>query len=157
MSKQHVFTVDHQRAAIYKVLGTRILGSNLFSVFLRKPPDEMARRLEQIKDWSTLAKSAGYSATALAFKCRISTRQLERFFQSKMSHSPHKWLRDLRMRRAVELVGKFVPMKEVAAELCYKDPAHFTRDFKEYFGVPPSRYPSHSATPPTSSGDHVAI
>lgn len=30
-------------------------------------------------------------------------------------------------------------MKEVASELCYKDPAHFSHDFKEYFGITPTQ------------------
>ena len=106
----------------------------------------MGSCLEQIKDWSALAKAASYNATALAFKCRVSTRQLERFFQAKMGNSPHKWLRHLRMRRAVELICDQTSIKEVAAELGYKDPAHFTHDFKEYFGVAPSRY--HVKVPP---------
>lgn len=119
----------------------------------------MSSRLEQITDWPRLAESASYSATLLAFKCRVSTRQLERFFQATMGSSPHKWLRDLRMRRAVELICDQTPMKEVAAELCYKDPAHFARDFKEYFGVAPSRYHLNAPkTPPASSlGNNVAF
>lgn len=109
----------------------------------------MSSRLEQIKDWSALAKTANYSATTIAFKCRVSTRQLERFFQTKMGASPHKWLRDLRMRRAVELICEQTTMKEIAAELGYKDPAHFAHDFKEYFGMPPSLYPRNN--PPASA------
>lgn len=100
----------------------------------------MNRRLQQITDWSTLAKSAHFNVAALASKCLISTRQLERFFLIRYGISPHKWLRNARMHRAGELIRKNNSIKEVAAELGYKSAAHFARDFKENFGDSPSRF-----------------
>ena len=100
----------------------------------------MQSRLTRVKDWAGLAKSARYSTTALARICSVSPRQLERFFLAQMANSPHTWLRRLRMQRAIELIRDGAAMKEVALELCYKDSAHFTHDFKNFFGVAPSQF-----------------
>ena len=100
----------------------------------------MSSRLDQIKDLALLAKEARYNAQALAKLCGVSPRQLHRHIESKHQASPHKYLNELRMRRAVELVRNKTPIKETSIELGYKDPAHFTHDFTHYFGMPPSKF-----------------
>lgn len=102
----------------------------------------MNSRLDWVKDWAATAKSAKYSVVALAVKHRVSTRQVRRFFRDKINCCPHQWMRRERMRHAVELIidGQKT-LKEIATkELGYESAAHFTRDFKEYFGVTPSHY-----------------
>jgi len=108
-------------------------------------------RLDFIRDWPALAKAAGYCSKTIAWQCAVSPRQLERYFQVNMGKPPHQWLRELRMRRAVELICDRTSLKQAAHELCYKDAAHFTRDFKEYFGVTPGRYTTAPA-PSSISG-----
>jgi AraC-like DNA-binding protein len=85
-----------------------------------------------------LAKSMRYCAAKLARECGVTPRQLERYSQVKHGAALHQWLRGLRLRRAVELIRARTPLKVVSLELGYKDAAHFTHDFKGYFGVSPS-------------------
>lgn len=68
--------------------------------------------------------------------------ELERYFVEHLQTTPSCWLRQVRMRRAVRLIGEHKPVNIIAIELGYdyKYPEHFTRDFKGYFGVPPSRF-----------------
>jgi AraC-like DNA-binding protein len=99
----------------------------------------MTSRLDRVGDWAALAKTSRYMASTIARECGVSPRQLERFFHERMNKSPHQWLRELRMRRAVELLRENVAVKVVAQELCYKDPAHFCRNFKNYFGTTPGQ------------------
>jgi transcriptional regulator GlxA family with amidase domain len=89
-------------------------------------------------DLAALAQSCRYCATTLAYTGQVSLRQLERYFLTRYGFTPHQWLRDLRLRRAVELIRDQTPLKVVAIKLGYKDAAHFTHDFKAYFGVCPS-------------------
>jgi AraC-like DNA-binding protein len=96
--------------------------------------------LDHILDWISLAKSVNYCAAKLASACKVTPRQLERYFHTRRLAAPHRWLRDLRMRQAVELIRDGTPVKVVSIELGYKDPAHFTHDFKGYFGVCPSGF-----------------
>jgi AraC-like DNA-binding protein len=100
----------------------------------------MSSRLDRITDWAGLAKSGHYSAAELASACRVTPRHLERYFQDRHGEAPHHWLRALRMRLAVELICDQTPIKIVATNLHYKDQAHFSHDFKAYFGICPSGF-----------------
>jgi iron complex transport system substrate-binding protein len=91
-------------------------------------------------DWAALAKPASYSAQILAQLQGISLRQLERIFLKQFGVLPHPWLRQLRMQRAMQLLSEKQPIGLIAEELSYKYPEHFARDFKAYYGVPPSKY-----------------
>ena len=106
----------------------------------------MNSRLDRITDWEALAHANYYCSSAIAQCCGITVRQLERFFQVKHGCSPHKWLREKRMQQAVKLLTSGLAIKEVRSELGYKDVAHFTHDFKEYFGVNPGHCDPKSIT-----------
>jgi transcriptional regulator GlxA family with amidase domain len=100
----------------------------------------MSSRLDRVEDWAGIARAAGYSVTIMASQCRVSQRQLERYFLISKQKSPHLWLRELRLKRAVELLRNDMDLKVVAAQLCYKTASHFHHDFKAYFGVTPGRF-----------------
>ena len=56
---------------------------------------------------------------------------------------PLIWLddgNDVRLARAVDLMGRGLPLAEVAAEVGYAAPAAFSTMFKRALGVPPSRF-----------------
>lgn len=111
----------------------------------------MSSRLDRVKDWSLFAKEARYCALNLARALDVSPRQLRRYFEIKNWGTPHNWLHKLRMRRAVELICDKTPVKDVWIELGYKEAAHFTHDFKMYFGVPPSKFTSDRLQPPAQA------
>jgi AraC-like DNA-binding protein len=103
----------------------------------------MSSRLDRITDWDGLAKSGHYAAAQLASACGVTPRQLERYFQARHGEAPHHWLRALRMSAALKLISHQTPIKRikmVAADLHYKDPAHFCHDFKDYYGTCPSSF-----------------
>jgi AraC-like DNA-binding protein len=100
----------------------------------------MSSRLSTIKNWPDLAKSSGYCVKIMAGQCRVSIRQLERFFLETKGKRPHKWLSELRQQRALELLRGDTSVKETANMLGYNHPAHFSRDFKKHYGKPPLNY-----------------
>jgi AraC-like DNA-binding protein len=100
----------------------------------------MNKQLHQIRNWPELAPAAGYRSKTLAGLCKVSVRQLERFFVGKFNKSPHCWLREARLGRAVELLRDGSSVKETAALLGYKAVAHFTRDFKKWSGMSPASF-----------------
>jgi AraC-like DNA-binding protein len=94
---------------------------------------------ELAKNWSALAQEANYSTEALASLCGLSIRQLERNFKQTMAQSPKQWLNALRLEAARKLLQDGGSVKEAALSFGYKHPHHFSRDFRKFFGVSPSR------------------
>jgi len=104
------------------------------------PPDDVARILDVmqfIRDnhtrkltVSVLAKRAGMSASHFAHR-----------FPRIAQLSPMKYVREVRLERAMTLLGeKGARPSDAATEVGFETAAHFTREFKRRYGVPPSRY-----------------
>lgn len=98
-------------------------------------------RLERItlEDWQARALAAQGSVEALAESCGVSRRHLHRFIRQRWGVVPIRWLNEVRLRHAPVLL-KRLAVKETAAALGYADASHFTKAFKGYYGVPPSKF-----------------
>lgn len=102
----------------------------------------MSRRLLLITEgeWLKRAHAARYCVGTLAKRCGVSTSTLGRHIRATTGQTPHDWVRKLRMARALELLTDGTSVKETAAELGYKSPYHFARDFRDNRGYPPSEH-----------------
>ena len=100
----------------------------------------MRSRLDRIQDWSELARQARFNARRLAAVCRVSLRQLERYYNESVGQTPQGWLNEARFREAKRLLLKGLSVKEVSFELGFKQASHFSRSFKQRTGRPPSEY-----------------
>lgn len=98
----------------------------------------MCSRLNQISDWAVLAAATGYTVNKLAKACKVSPRQLERFFFEATGKTPHLWLTELRQTQALSLMRDGLSVKEAAARLGYKQAGHFSREFKRFHGAIPT-------------------
>jgi len=79
-----------------------------------------------------------YSVAELARSVNMSPSYLTRLFRSQTGRAPARFLREVRLRRAYELVQTtFLTIKEVMAAVGWNDPSHFSRAFKRHFGVSP--------------------
>jgi transcriptional regulator GlxA family with amidase domain len=110
----------------------------------------MKTKLNYIQNWSELAREAEWSASALAEKCSVAVRTLERHFHNQMGQSPKFWLVRQRQRKAIDFLAHGLSVKETARELGYKHAAHFSRDFKKAFGYNPHQArlaPEHKENP----------
>lgn len=75
-----------------------------------------------------LAKVAGVSQTTL-----------QKAFHKVFGVSAGKYILDVKMRRAKDLLATDgIWIKEVATAMGFSSPSHFCRAFKQYFGHPPS-------------------
>lgn len=72
-----------------------------------------ARHLAQ--RWQELAQEASYSVSVLAKRCAVSVRTLERLFPHVAGQTPERWLKWLRMQRALEFLASGSTGHETAA------------------------------------------
>lgn len=71
----------------------------------------------------------------------VSERTFRNQFRKRFGMSPIKYIIQLRMILASELVSsQFFTVSEVAEKCGFSDVYYFSRLFKEYYGAPPSRY-----------------
>ena len=80
------------------------------------------------------------SVENLSQKIGVSRPQLYRKIKSITGRSPMEFLRDLKLRTALNLIkDKQMNVSQVAYEVGYDDPSYFSKCFTEKFGVSPSK------------------
>ena len=92
------------------------------------------------QSWEKLAAEAGYRPCELAKLCNLSLRTLQRHFRARYGMTLGDWLRELRIKTAYARVTSGEPVKEIAFDLSFKQLSHFSRVFKQAYGVPPSAF-----------------
>ena len=105
---------------------------------LEQPPQRHMR--SNAATWEGLAAQAQYRAGDLAGLLDVSLRTLQRYFRAKYNCTVSDWLRELRLESARQRLPFSGSVKEVAFDLGYKQPSHFTRDFKQRYGVAPRTF-----------------
>jgi len=81
------------------------------------------------------------SLDALAKTARLSPRQLNRLFQSRLGRSTMRYYRELRLEKAQSLLRNSpLSLTEIALATGFASSAHFSRVFSGQFGHPPSAY-----------------
>jgi AraC-like DNA-binding protein len=102
------------------------------------PADTRHAEDATVPSWETLAMTCGFRLPELARLCNVSMRTLQRHFRKHYNTTLSEWFREVRLEKARLMLASAESVKCVAFDLGYKQPSHFTRDFKERFGVPPS-------------------
>jgi AraC-like DNA-binding protein len=95
---------------------------------------------QHFREWKGLAD--------IASACHVDAAYLCRLFRTFGGQPPHKTLMLLKMRRSAELLatGKLM-VKEVALDVGFEDPYHFSRVFKRVHGVSPGLFLKKAETP----------
>lgn len=71
----------------------------------------------------------------------LSVWRLCHIFKSDVGMPPIRYLRQLRMERAKDLLeSSFLSVKEIAFQVGLNDESHFVRDFKSTYGYSPALY-----------------
>lgn len=75
----------------------------------------------------------------------LTPRHLRRLFDDFLGMPPQAFLRIYRFYQALSMLktGGFDNLAGLALEIGYYDQAHFTRDFREYTGLPPLKFVEH--------------
>ena len=72
----------------------------------------------------------------------LSTYYLNRVFSKSIGIPPHKYLMNLRLNKAQELLKLKNSVTEVGYMVGFFDQSHFTRNFKSFLGITPKQYQS---------------
>ena len=83
----------------------------------------------------------GWPASRMAQFVNISPSRLHQLFKDETGLPPAKYLHQLRMEQAKELLeASYLSVKEVMARVGVTDESHFVRDFKKSYGCTPAKY-----------------
>ncbi len=82
-----------------------------------------------------------FSSETFAREMFLSRMQLHRKLKALTDHSPGEFVRIVRMERASQLLRQRAgTIGEIAYQVGYDEPSHFTEAFRRQFGVPPSEF-----------------
>ena len=80
------------------------------------------------------------SIDTLAGIAYLSPYHFIRTFSGQTGLTPHAWMMQLRARKAKELLGRGLPIAEVAVQTGFADQSHLSRSFKRLLGYTPGQY-----------------
>ena len=101
----------------------------------------MDKRIIQLAGQMRLNLQQKISTKRLAKKVNVTESRLRQLFITETGMSPTEYLRDLRLERAAELLANsLMSIKEIGEQVGIRDKSHFTKYFKEKFGITPSDY-----------------
>ena len=100
-------------------------------------PTDRLRRIRRYVDYNYMQP---LSVNGLARTFGFDRSYLFRIFKERYGMGLKEYITKVRMTRAVRLLDDGYPVCEVAAMVGYDDPFNFSKAFKSYFGVSPSKY-----------------
>lgn len=100
----------------------------------------MSSRLIRRKDWEKLVAESDYRVDEMARRCKVSRRQLLRFFLEEFKTTPKHWLDERRARDAAKEIVEGELVKTAASDVKFKKASSFTRFFKRLEGISPKNY-----------------
>jgi AraC family transcriptional regulator, regulatory protein of adaptative response / methylphosphotriester-DNA alkyltransferase methyltransferase len=85
--------------------------------------------------------ASNLSLDDVARRIASSRRQLQRAFMEAGKTTFRTYLREVRMRKAGELLrSDHAPINQIARTVGYRQPAQFAKAFRRHHGQPPSSY-----------------
>lgn len=104
-------------------------------------PNEKRDRLAPAMDFISHHFTDPIKNDTLAEMCGVSNVYFRKLFTVVYGTSPIAYARDLRIRKAKEMLrGDYSSLSDIAFSLGYPSLYDFSRDFKKHTGVPPSKY-----------------
>ena len=97
--------------------------------------------LAQVLDWMNDEYSAPLTLTQASEHAGVHPVHVSRSFRDKLGCTFREHLRRIRLSRAIDLLKRSrADITEVALTCGFSDHAHFTRTFKQFTGLTPTRY-----------------
>jgi AraC-like DNA-binding protein len=90
--------------------------------------------------WMELVRQTGFSANVVCKQLHVCRRQLQRYTRRDFGQSAQHWLNAQRLGVAAAMLRRGWSVKRTALELGFKQPNHFSRQFKRVYGLCPSAF-----------------
>ncbi|MFE7841060.1 helix-turn-helix domain-containing protein [Streptomyces sp. NPDC057474] len=98
-------------------------------------------RIRRAEDLIAADPGAPHTVRSLAECASLSPSRFAHLFTEQLGHSPMRALRHARLRHAARLLeATELPVERVAAASGFGSPFHFSRVFRQRYGVPPGEY-----------------
>ena len=82
-----------------------------------------------------------FNVAALAEALHMSRSALYLKLKARLNQTPQAFIRTLRLKRGAQLLRDGAGnISQIATEIGYSEPTHFSRGFKKQFGMSPSQY-----------------
>lgn len=131
-----------------RVLGRAVVDEILYRALLGPHGPTLRALTRQHTPYARIARALSFahqrfrepiSVDALAQQAAMSTSAFHRSFKRVTGASPLQYLKQVRLHKARRLlVDDYMTVSDAAFEVGYESPAQFSREFKRYFGAPPS-------------------
>jgi len=101
---------------------------------------DLLRKLAKGKAYIDLYYRLNIDMAKAALESNISQYHFFRLFKNVYGQSPYQYMKQLRMRKAKEILQKEpIPLAQLALGVGYSDIFSFSKAYKQYFGVSPSK------------------
>ena len=101
----------------------------------------MDRRIAFLQDQFLNNLQHQWTVEEMASTVEVSIPHLQKVFKDSIGIPPITYLRELRLEKARELLEKgFQNITEIRHAVGIHNDSHFTRDFKQKYGVTPTEY-----------------
>lgn len=94
--------------------------------------------LRKLRDFLMANIAEPVRLTQLAELCDLSPTQFQRRFKSTVGMTPYAWFTRLRLEQALKLLKDQRSVTDVTFQVGFYDQAHFSKAFKQTFGLSPS-------------------
>lgn len=120
-----------------------------FSALILQYADQLPVSLHPLTDHTVVNKARRYLEThysqpitleTLSQAVNMSPFHLNRLFRVQVGLPPHAYLMQWRVRNALPLLRRAMPLAQVALEVGFANQSHFTRWFRRIVGVTPGHY-----------------
>lgn len=134
----------------------------VYAQFMQTPLQHDEPRACPAHACPTLARSLDYARDHLARRiplqtladlAGLSTWRFSIVFRRHMGVPPHRYISQLRIARARELLWQGVPAASVADACGFYDQSHFSRHFKQHCGMTPGQYALQHREMPAATAD----
>lgn len=96
---------------------------------------------QECKNYIDANFSSIKSPSDVAEKCSIDVRYMSSLFKRYCHVSPSSYIKQLKLNKAVYLLlTTNLTIKEIAFQIGFKDPYHFSKDFKKAYDASPNNY-----------------